>query len=309
MGATGNFGRVIIPRLLENSTTTSVLAIARRLYVSDDPRVCSVALDVRDPDLHEHLRGYDAVIHLAFIVEETRDKRVSHDINVRGTMNVVTAAEKAGVRHLVVASSVNAYGSEISDDFVTEDVFPLSDPGRFYFHDKSQIEHYIEWFRATAASPMSIVTLRCSFVVGPSISNIAIDAMCAKFAAIPEADRASYQFLNETDLAEAFALAVSDELLEGAYNVAPPDRTTMRTLASLHGQILVSLPMRVAVAAANLLYRLRLVKYSGHWVTAGDISVDSSRFSDATGWKSSTSSDENASMMLRLNGRTVRRVV
>lgn len=308
VGATGNFGRVIVPRLLADPRVTGVVAIARRRYSSNDPRVHSISADVRDPGMCEYLQECEVVIHLAFVVSELRDKKLTREVNVLGTMNVIRAAAQSGARRVVVASSVNAYGSEVSEDFVTEDKFTLSDPDRYYFHDKSQVEHYVDWYRAYSASPLSIVTLRCSFVVGPDFSNPAIDAMCSRFAALPEADRASYQFLAQDDMAEAFALAAFAPSLDGAYNVAPPDRTSMRRLAALHGQVLVSLPMRAAVTIADALYRLRLLGYSGQWVTAGDISVDSSRFCRATGWKSSASSDDNALTMLRLNGREVRNI-
>ncbi len=96
VGATGNFGRVIVPRLLADPRVTGVVAIARRRYSSNDPRVHSISADVRDPGMCEYLQECEVVIHLAFVVSELRDKKLTREVNVLGTMNVIRAAAQSG---------------------------------------------------------------------------------------------------------------------------------------------------------------------------------------------------------------------
>ena len=75
--------------------------------------------DVREIDLAsedhlvEHLDGVDFVIHQAAIPSVPRsidDPITSHRANVNGTLNLLNASRKAGVRRLVYASSSSLYG-------------------------------------------------------------------------------------------------------------------------------------------------------------------------------------------------------
>jgi len=71
--------------------------------------------DVRDMEsLDEALaEGYDAVLHLAAVVSvplSVADPIGSHETNTRGTLNVLEAARRHGVRRVVHASSAAVYG-------------------------------------------------------------------------------------------------------------------------------------------------------------------------------------------------------
>ncbi len=47
----------------------------------------------------------DAIVHLAFVLNPIRDEHAMYDIDVNGTANVLEAAARAGISHLLVASS------------------------------------------------------------------------------------------------------------------------------------------------------------------------------------------------------------
>ncbi len=71
--------------------------------------------DIRDMEaLTETLsEGFDAVLHLAAVVSvpiSVADPIGSHEINTRGTLNVLEAARRHGVRRVVHASSAAVYG-------------------------------------------------------------------------------------------------------------------------------------------------------------------------------------------------------
>lgn len=57
--------------------------------------------------------GADAVIHLAAVgsvPRSVKDPFTTHEVNARGTLNVIMAARDAGVEHISVASSSSVYG-------------------------------------------------------------------------------------------------------------------------------------------------------------------------------------------------------
>lgn len=70
--------------------------------------------DIRDAALVEKaMRGADFVLHQAALPSVARSVEApeeSHDVNINGTLNVLQAARRAGVKRLTFAASSSAYG-------------------------------------------------------------------------------------------------------------------------------------------------------------------------------------------------------
>lgn len=73
-------------------------------------------MDIRDTELLSAIAvGVDTIFHLAalprvqFSIEQPK---VTHDVNVTGTLSVLEAAKNAGVRRVVYAASSSAYGDQ-----------------------------------------------------------------------------------------------------------------------------------------------------------------------------------------------------
>ncbi len=70
--------------------------------------------DVRDPAVVQRaVEGTEVVFHLAAIASVQRsleDPKLIHDVCAGGTLNVLDAARRAGVRRVVYAGSASAYG-------------------------------------------------------------------------------------------------------------------------------------------------------------------------------------------------------
>ena len=75
-----------------------------------------IPADIRNPLLASLLdsEGVDTVCHLAF-VEATRPSEAAFDYNVRGTTKVLDACAGAGVRKVVLKSSMAVYGARPSN--------------------------------------------------------------------------------------------------------------------------------------------------------------------------------------------------
>ncbi|MEN0140283.1 MAG: NAD-dependent epimerase/dehydratase family protein [Rhodococcus sp. (in: high G+C Gram-positive bacteria)] len=301
-GATSDFGAAILPVLLADPDIDTVMGLGRRELSLEHPKLESVRMDIRDPAIEDVFRGCEAVVHLAFVVEEIRDKALTHDINLRGSRNVVDSAYRAGVLRVVIASSINAYGPELRPKPVNEDVYPAGDPVRYYFHDKAEVEHYAEWWLRRHPGEMAISMLRPTYIIGPAFSNDGIDQLTGPVGAFPRADEAAYQFLHQRDMADAFHRAVKQDLV-GPFNLGPKDWVGVRELAAMQGQRMFDVPERPAVAAANIAFRLGLTAFSGQWVTAGETVVDSTRLTEATGWTPSLTARESAAVMILLQGK------
>nr|WP_314141725.1 NAD-dependent epimerase/dehydratase family protein [uncultured Rhodococcus sp.] len=305
-GATSDFAAAILPRLFEDPEVDSVVGIARRPARITHPKFTSLRSDIRSPDLEETLAGCDVVLHLAFVVEELKDKAKTHDINLRGSRNVIDSAYRAGVARVVIASSINAYGTDIAPEPLTENHYPAGDPDRYYFYDKAEVEHYAEWWLRRHPGEMAISMLRCTYIIGPDFANDGIDQFTGPIGAFPEADRASYQFLYQDDMADAFHRAAKTDLI-GPYNLGPVDWVGVRELAAMQGQLMFDVPQKAAVHVANVAFRLGLTPFSGQWVTPGEPIVDSSALSRATGWAPTLTAHESAAVMILLQGKALLR--
>lgn len=75
-----------------------------------------IKADVRNPaDLKPAMAGVDFVFHEAALVsvfDSVERPLDNHEINITGTLNVLTAARAAGVKRVVVASSSAIYGND-----------------------------------------------------------------------------------------------------------------------------------------------------------------------------------------------------
>ena len=123
VGASGNVGTALLRRFSDDASVTSVVGVARRVPRGTPPAPYGVATwvecDVASPTAVDVLvpafAGADAVVHLAWAIQPSHDRRRLHDVNVSGTRHVLDAARRAGVPHVVAASSVGAY-SPAPDD-------------------------------------------------------------------------------------------------------------------------------------------------------------------------------------------------
>lgn len=154
VGQSGNVGTAVLRALRSAPEVDSVLGIARRLpdrtsapYQDAD----WAALDISDPDeesvvdtLATHFRGADAVVHLAWLIQPNRDRELLRRTNVEGTRRVAAAVVRAGVPHLVVASSVGAYAT-VDDDATRREDWPTTGiPTSHYSVDKAAQERVLD---------------------------------------------------------------------------------------------------------------------------------------------------------------------
>ncbi len=98
------------------------------------------------PGVRDACAGVDGVVHLAAVasVQASVDDPVhTHEVNFRGTLNVLEGMRAAGARRLVYASSAAVYGNRCAPP-VAEDI--TLQPLTPYASDKLAGEHYAEFY-------------------------------------------------------------------------------------------------------------------------------------------------------------------
>ncbi len=164
-GGSGRLGRFVVDALVPDCRV-SVLDIA-------PPRqdVPYHQVDILDAEaLAAAVAGHDAVVHLAGFDDgkaECEEQYIA--TNVTGNWNVLEAAEHAGVRHVVVASSIAAYGlrpgRKLDLDYLpVDEAHPLRS-GDAYGLSKHLIE--VTCRNLAARGPLRIVCLRPTLILTP----------------------------------------------------------------------------------------------------------------------------------------------
>src|SRR3954452_24773861 len=152
IGASGNVGLALLRALEAEPAVESVLAVARRIPDSFPGRAEWRSLDITRDDLVPHLRGADAVVHLAWAIQPQHDAELLRRTNVEGARRVLDATVSAGAPVLVVASSVGAYspapGRVVDESWQVDGI-----PSSFYSRHKVAQERMLAELAATPGAP------------------------------------------------------------------------------------------------------------------------------------------------------------
>lgn len=244
-GASGSLGEALLDQLTADPEVGKIVAVdvAPPRRHAGNPKVAHVRADVRDASLGDVLRGADAVMHLAFVVERTggRPPEEVEAINVGGSQNVLRKALEAGVSQVVYASSVASYGlRHTGGEIVTEDAPTVGSEDFYYARHKGMVERWLDAFEPTAPS-MRIARLRPSLFLSERSSARGVGFLRApvvvRFASRPFL----VQVTHEDDVATAFVLALRRRA-RGAFNVAAEGAVDMNDLGPELGRRSVPVP-------------------------------------------------------------------
>ncbi len=171
-GGAGYIGSVLVRQLLNKGYTVRVIDSLKfggdALYdVMLNPNFEFMRGDIRNAeDVSKALEGIDAIAHLAAIVGDPACKKFSEEakeVNWDASVALFEAAEKAGVKKFVFASTCSNYGKMPDpDSFVTEDS-PLN-PVSLYAELKVKFEKFL--LEEKKNSLMCSTSLRFSTVYG-----------------------------------------------------------------------------------------------------------------------------------------------
>jgi UDP-glucose 4-epimerase len=310
-GATGNVGTSVVAALAADQRVTEIVGIARRRPRLQSPRTTWVQADVVTAPLTELFAGADAVIHLAWLIQPSRDQATLEAVNVTGSKRVFEAAAQAGAGALVYASSIGAY-SKGPDDRAVDESWPTEGtPSSFYARHKAATERALDELEV-AHPELRVVRLRPALIfkreaaseirrlfVGPLLPSPLLRPGLLPVLPLPAGLRV--QAVHADDIAEAYRLAATDERARGAYNVAADPVLDAATLSRALGARPVKLPVAAVRAAADLSWRLRLQPTPPGWLDMG-MSVpvmDSGRIRRELGWEPRRTADEALLELMR----------
>src|SRR5580692_7959701 len=247
-GGCGLIGSTTIDLLLRDSSPNRIIifdnlnrgSLVNVEHALQDARVSLIKGDIRDIDsLNQAMQGIDAVIHMATlrITACAAEPREALGVMCDGSFNVLEAAQSAGIKKVVTASSASIYG--MADSFPTsEDHHPYNNR-TWYGASKVMLEGLLRSFNDMYDLPY--VALRYFNVYGPRMdihgkyTEVLIRWMERIAASEPPLilgdGSTTMDFVYVEDVARANVLALQSDIGDDVFNVASGTETSLNQLA------------------------------------------------------------------------------
>lgn len=312
-GPTGEIGKPLMSELERRAEVGSVVGMARRPF---DPsaegweKVSYRRGDILDRgSLAALFDGADVAVHLAFAIFGDREE--ARKINLQGTRNAFETAIKAGVKRLVYASSVAAYGFHPENPQpLTEEVPAWGSDSFYYSAQKAELEDLLD--ELLPGSGVEAYVFRPCIVAGPRATMLVEQTVEAVRAGDPlplvrkgleklplvtpvlPDPGVPIQLVHHDDVARAMAAAIGGDGPPGVYNLAGEGEVRVRDIARALGWRWVPVPRPAVGLGTALARRLSFASPKLEWAIAADTSVlmDTAKARRELGWEPVHDADE-----------------
>ncbi len=237
-GAGGFIGSTLLQRLVPYSVKIRALLGTPGDPVWDPPQLCEAHFaDISDlAKLVDLMRGAEVVVHAAgspSVHASFLDPTQCVAVHTLGTVTVIEACQKAGVRRLIYLSSAEVYGAPSSNPVSEE--FPIQ-PLSPYGAAKAAAEMFVRTM--AAQSDLECCILRPFSVYGPRQSSASLIATILSQAKQDECVWLSdlkpvRDYCYVQDVVEAIALACAADVNGGTFNIGSGEGTSVKEIAEL----------------------------------------------------------------------------
>ena len=286
-GPTGEIGRAVVGALERSPEVGRVLGMARRPF---DPaaqgwkKVSYRRGDVLNRDaVADLVKDADVVVHLAFMI--MGGPQETSAVNMDGSRNVFEATVSAGVKRLIYASSVAAYGFHGGNPQpLTEEVPALGTASHYYSAQKAEVEAILG--EVLRGSSTAAYVLRPCIVGGPDAPLLIdslpytqlserlpgavlrlLDGVPILKPVLPDPG-VPFQLVHHDDVASAMRAAVLGRGAPGIYNLAGAGELTVKQLAEELGWYSIPVPELAVDAVAEMIGRLSFLPAQAQWIAA-----------------------------------------
>jgi UDP-glucose 4-epimerase len=297
LGASGNVGTALLRALEVEPAVDEVIAAARRPPDRwDSAKTTWRAVDIVADPLEPVLAGADAVVHLVWLIQPSRDRAQTQGVNVGGSRRVMAAVAAAGVPALVYASSIGAYSPGPKERRVQETWPTGGVRSSFYSRDKAEVERLLDVFEREQPD-VRVVRLRPGLIfqrgaaseirrlfAGPFLPSRLVDPKW--IPVVPRHPRLRFQAVHADDVADAYRRAIVGDA-RGAFNVAAEPVLDGEALGRLLNARPIPVPAPVLRGAAAAAFQLRLTPTPSGWVDMA-LAVplmDTTRAREVLGWQ------------------------
>jgi UDP-glucose 4-epimerase len=284
-GISGGQGRLLARRLLESY---EVCGVDRVAWEGHPREIAFHSVDLRKKRFEDVIRTElpTAVVHMGFIRHFRAGESVRHDVNVRGTKQLLDHCVNHGVQALVVLSSSYVYGAFPENPYYMDEDSPLS-ASRSYpeIRDLVEVDTLASAFlwryphiRTCVLRPVNVLGYYVHSMIGQYLREARIPTVMGFDPMM--------QFIHEEDLSEAIALAL-EHGLQGVFNVTGPGEVPLHTAIRETGGTALPIPEPIIRSLFERLFRWGLLPYPSGAIDylKYPITVSGDRFVDATNFR------------------------
>ena len=202
--------------------------------------------------IEKHFKSCDYVFHLAGladIVPSIENPEKYYDTNVTGTLNVLRASKKFGIKKLVYAASASCYG--LVKKFPTDEKSKISTEYPYALTKYLGEELVCHWAKAYKLSTISLrlfnvygVRSRTTGAYGAMFGVFLAQLLNNKPLTIVGDGKQTRDFTYVTDVANAFYLASRSKIFHDIFNVGTGKPTSVNFIASKLGGKKINIPKR-----------------------------------------------------------------
>ena len=261
-------------------------------------------VDLRKREFEDVVRTErpSAVVHMGFVRHFQRGERLRHDVNVRGTKQLLDHCVKHGVKQLLVVSSGYVYGAFAENPYYMDEDFPLS-ASRSY----PEIRDLVEVDTLASAFIWQHPEIRTCVLRPVNVLGRHVHSMIASYLGLPRVPTVMgfdpmIQFISEDDLCEALVLALECRL-QGVFNVVGSGAVPLHTAISEVGAVSWPVPGPLARLLFDRFFQWGVWNYPAGVLDflKYPVSLAGTRFAQQTGYEPKVSLRE----IFRAMGRRV----
>lgn len=304
-GASGNVGTALLRALRATDSGHELVGVVRRppevhnggdeIYREAQWYALDLAGDGAAGHLRQVLEGADAVVHLAWGFQPTRNTDYLTRLGVGGTTAVLEAAHAVGVPHLLHMSSVGTYAAGRYCERVTESWPTTGIRSSAYSRDKSAAEARLDEYESEHGDSGVLITrMRPGFIVqraaASGLMRYALPGwvpmrLVPLLPLLPLDRGLCIPLVHADDVAAAFVRAI-ERRAGGAFNLAADPPVTRDTVAKVLGAKPIQVPSGLLGAVVDLSWRARLQPIDRGWLDMAFTVplLDISRAREELGW-------------------------
>jgi len=227
-GAAGYIGHQLGNRLAQD-----FYVVGTDLRSRDDVNFPLHIMDIRDRGLAALMKQHQIthVVHLASILQASKDRARDFDIDVNGTRNVLRACIEAGVKHVTVTSSGAAYGYYPDNPEWIDEADTIRGNAEFAYSDhKRQVEELLATFRSNHTELQQLI-FRPGTVLGAETRNQITGLFEAKRVLTIKGSDSPFVFIWDQDVLAAMEMGIREDKNDHARNRQAAEQTNAEPLA------------------------------------------------------------------------------
>ncbi|BFM10968.1 hypothetical protein R50072_11210 [Simiduia litorea] len=256
-GAAGYIGFQLGERLCRDFSVVGVDIKAR-----NDAHFPIHVIDIRSAKLSELMaqEGITHVVHLACVVEPSKNVQQDYDIDVNGTRNLLNACVTNQIEHITVTSSGAAYGYHADNpDWIVE-TDPLRGNEEFsYAAHKRLVEEILAGYRKTHPNLNQLI-FRPSTVLGSHTNNLITQLFTGKRLLAISGSPSPFVFIWDQDVIALIEKGLREEKI-GQYNMAGDGAMTIQDIAKTLNKPVLNLPAGLVKVLLRFGSALGLTRY------------------------------------------------